>query len=361
MHSAHQKKGRMIPLLDENVQKIIRSASLEIEERRTLPEDVLQIAYDEKLFKLFLPENLGGRALSLPEAAEVFEESARLDGSFGWLVTIGSGGNMFLENMTGSQAEELFKPEDAVIAGSGYATGRAHAEGDGYRVTGEWRYCSGAPYASMFTANTIIWRDGEETDEMRACIFMPDQVEIIPEWNAFGLKGTGSHTIRVTDAFVPYDRTFSVADKQNSIGLPVHSFPFVQFSQVSFAAVCLGIAGRFMEEAHHLAETAKERWTAEKIAVTMRLLKEQQHRFNEAEQLFHTAVSRRWEMHLEGTLDDHELDQLSAVCIESTDIATDCAVQLFRRLGMQAVLETSPVNRAFRDLWTAGQHGFLQQ
>lgn len=347
-------------MLDKNVTKIIRSASLDIEQLRTLPDDVLQIAYDEKLFKLFLPESLGGHGLSLPEAAHVFEAAAAADGSFGWLVTIGSGGNMFLENMSGQQAEERFTPEDAVIAGSGHATGEAHEEDGGYRVSGEWRYCSGSSYASMFTANTMIWRDGTETDEMRACIFLPDQVEIIEDWNAFGLRGTASHTIRVNDAFIPRERTFSITDKQNALGLPVHSFPFVQFSQVSFAAVCLGIASRFLEESQLLAERSKPYWSSEKVAVTMRLLKDQQHRFNEAKQLFHTAVSRRWDMHLDGKLDEHELEQLSAVCIESADIATDCAVQLFRPLGMQAVVETSSVNRAFRDLWTAGQHGFLQ-
>ncbi|WP_432354514.1 acyl-CoA dehydrogenase family protein [Sporosarcina sp. A2] len=346
-------------MLSEDLSKIIRSASFDIEQSGTLPEDLLQVAYEEKLFKLFLPEELGGRALTLPEAALVFEDTSREDGSFGWLTTIGSGGNLFLENMTASQAQELYSPVNSVIAGSGYATGEAHVEQDGYRVSGKWRYCSGAPYASMVTANTIVWRDGRETDEMRACIFMPDQVEVIKDWNAFGLKATGSHTIVVNDAFVPMDKTFSVVKKQNSLGLAVHSFPFVQFSQVSFTAVCLGLGSRFLEEAHKLAEQSKPHWEAERIAMTMRLLDERQHRFNEAAQLFHAAVERRWEMHLRDALNDQELDQLSAVCMETVDIATDCAVQLFRRLGMQAVLETSPVNRVFRDLWTAGQHGFL--
>lgn len=346
-------------MLSEDLSKLIRSASTDIEQSGTLPDDLLQVAYEEKLFKLFLPKELGGCALSLPEAVQVFQDTSFEDGSFGWLTTIGSGGNLFLENMSETQAKELYAPQNAVIAGSGYATGQAHAEQDGYRVTGEWRYCSGAPYASMFTANTIIWRDGQETDEMRACIFMPDQVEIVEDWNAIGLKGTGSHTIRVKDAFVSHERTFSVVETQNSLGLPVHSFPFVQFSQASFAAVCLGLGARFLEEAHTLVELAKSRWNAEKISGTVRLLDEQQKRFNDAEHLFHTAVARRWDMHVNGKLDDHELEQLSAVCMESSDIATDCAVQLFRRLGMQAVLETTSVNRAFRDLWTAGQHGFL--
>lgn len=345
-------------MLSKDLSKIILSASTKIEQTGTLPDALLRVAYEEQLFKLFLPKELGGRALSLPDAAHVFKDASFNDGSFGWLTTIGSGGNLFLENMTETQAKELYLPANAVIAGSGYATGQAHAEKNGYRVSGEWRYCSGAPYASMFTANTIIWRDGEETDEMRACIFMPEQVEIVEDWHAIGLKGTGSHTIRVKDAFIPHDRTFSVVETQNTLGLPVHSFPFVQFSQVSFATVCLGLGARFLEEAHKLADQAKSRWDAEKIARTARMLEEQQKRFDLAEQLFHKTVESRWDMHLNGSLDEHELDQLSAVCMESSDIATNCAVQLFRRLGMQAVLESSPVNRAFRDLWTAGQHGF---
>lgn len=351
---------RMIHLLEENVLKIIHSVSIEIEETRTLPKDLLQVAYEERLFKLFIPEVLGGLSLSLPEAAQVFQETSKADGSFGWLTTIGSGGNMFLENMTESQAKELYSPPDAVIAGSGHPTGEAHSENDGYRVTGEWRYCSGAPYATMFTANTIIHRDGKATEEMRACIFMPDQVEIIEDWDAFGLKGTGSHTIRVTNAFVPENRTFSVMEKQNTLGSSVHSLPFVQFSQVSFAAVCLGISSRFLEEAHSFAKKVKARWSSDKMDSFNHLLNEQQNRFDTVEQSFHKTVEQFWKLHLEDNLSEHELENLSTICLQSADVATDCAVHLFRPMGMEAVMESSPINRAFRDLWTAGQHGFLQ-
>lgn len=344
-----------------DLSEITRRASLEIEQSGTLPDELLQVAYEEKVFKLFLPKKLGGRELSLPDATHVFKEASFNDGSFGWLTTIGSGGNLFLQNMTEEQAEKLYSPANAVIAGSGYATGEAHEEEMGYRVSGKWRYCSGAPYASMFTANTIIWHEGKETDEMRACIFMPDQVEIVEDWNAMGLKGTGSHTIIVKDAFIPHDRTFSVSELQNTLGLPVHAFPFIQFSQVSFAAVCLGLGARFLEEAEQLAEQAVTRQAGEKNAETVLLVREQQKRFHNVEQRFHRTVEHTWKKHMENSLDEHELQQLSDVCIESSDSATDCAVQIFRRLGMQAVLETSSVNRAFRDLWTAGQHGFLNR
>ena len=338
-----------------------RDAASEIEQSGTLPTDLLELAYEEGLFKLFLPTSLGGRALSLPEAARVFQEMSTADGSFGWLTTIGSGGNLFLENMSETQAKELFTPAHAVIAGSGHASGDAVVERTGYRVSGEWHYCSGAPHASMFTANTKVWRDGCETDEVRACIFMPDQVDIIQDWDAFGLKGTGSHTIRVKEAFVPFDYTFSVTETQNTLGLPVHSFPFVQFSQVSFAAVCLGLGARFLEEAHLFAEDVKSRWSQQKMDRFMKELHEQQTRFDTVEQSFHETVERFWHMHLEDNLDEQKLETISSVCIECNDVATEATVRLFRLVGMQAVMESSPLNRAFRDLWTAGQHGFLQK
>ena len=347
-------------LLNEEVLQIIHSASNEIEQTRTLPKDVLQVAYEEQVFKLFLPESLGGLGLSLPEAALAFQETATADGSFGWLTTIGSGGNMFLENMTENQAKELFSPTDAVIAGSGYATGVAQAVDGGYQVTGEWRYCSGAPYATMFTANTIIHRNGEASEEMRACIFMPEQVEIIEDWDAFGLQGTGSHTIRVRDVFVPENRTFSVMEKQNSLGSPVHSLPFVQFSQVSFASVCLGIGARFLEETTQFAKNMKTRWNTEKMDAFMQELTAQQANFDTIEQRFHETVETFWSLHLDGDVSDQKLLEVSAVCIESANVATETSVRLFRQLGMHGVMKSSPINRAFRDLWTAGQHGFLQ-
>jgi hypothetical protein len=44
----------------------------------------------------------------------------------------------------------------AVIAGSGAATGRAEVVPGGYRVSGRWRFVSGAQYATTSTANCLV-------------------------------------------------------------------------------------------------------------------------------------------------------------------------------------------------------------
>ena len=42
---------------------------------------------------------------------------------------------------------------------------------------------------------------------MRFAVFPPDQVVIEDTWNVSGLRGTGSHHVRVRGGFVPAART----------------------------------------------------------------------------------------------------------------------------------------------------------
>lgn len=63
---------------------------------------------------------------------------------------------VFVPSFSPAVAERIYAPVDAVIAGSGYATGKARNVPGGYRVTGQWKYASGAQYARVFTANAVL-------------------------------------------------------------------------------------------------------------------------------------------------------------------------------------------------------------
>ena len=83
-------------LLKPEEQQLIRKLLLEENPHRVLPEPVLQIIYKHKLFKLFIPEKLGGLEKTIPEAFKILEEVSAIDGDLGWAVQIGSGGGYFL-------------------------------------------------------------------------------------------------------------------------------------------------------------------------------------------------------------------------------------------------------------------------
>ncbi|MEK0312441.1 acyl-CoA dehydrogenase [Cohnella sp. 56] len=375
----------------------VQAASLSIEREGRLPSDIVEMIYEERLFKLFVPDALGGRMTALPEAARIFEQAAYIDGSFGWLVTIGSGGGFFAATLPEPTAEALFSDRRAVIAGSGHPTGTATAVPGGYRVSGSWQYCSGAGHASFFTANCRVERDGAAVDdgekgltdsavraavgdgeqqdirgdapeveskppEIRSFAFLPDQVEIVQDWAAMGLKATESHTIRVTDAFVPEERTFDIATPPR-YGDPVYRYPFLPFAQVSFAAVAVGLGRRFLDEARRLADAKRVAWdrayagryarVADQIAARRREL-------DEVVDVFYRETEESWTAFVERqALSDDAVASVGAACRAASRTATACAHALLPMLGMTGLMEHEPVNRAWRDLHTAAQHGLL--
>ncbi|CAI6070031.1 acyl-CoA dehydrogenase [Cohnella sp. JJ-181] len=381
------KKG-----ISEALLASVRETAASTERAGRLGPDLLEAIYEERLFKLFVPDELGGRMTALPEAARLFEQAAYADGSFGWLVTIGSGGGFFAATLPEATAA-LFADRRAVIAGSGHPTGVARAvPGGGYRVSGSWKYCSGSGYASFYTANCVVEREGlsgmaggdersgqaaidaarpggGEKDfdagtltEIRSFAFLPEQVEIVRDWSAMGLKATESHTIRVTDAFVPDERTFDILTVPRYDD-PIYRYPFIPFAQVSFAAVVLGLGRRFLDEAAALAGARRGEWQrayAGRYERVSGVIGERQSGVAAAADRFYGEAESSWETFAGGgELSGEDISRVGEACREGARSAIAAAHVVWPLLGMTALMEHEPVNRAWRDLHTAAQHGVL--
>jgi indole-3-acetate monooxygenase len=336
--------------------RTIRSYEKEMDQEGTFPDELLQIIYDSRLFKLFVPENLGGRMVSLPESVRIFEEASAINGSFGWLVTIGSGGGFFAGNMKEEVLADVFQARKAVIAGSGAPTGNAEKCDGGYRVTGEWAYCSGAEFAATFTANALISGAGAEP-ELRAFAFTPEQAEVIKDWNAFGLKATGSHTIKVNGVFVPEERSFSVMESNGLVEAPVFTYPFEPFAQASFTAVVLGLGRRLMEESQSYMKLLREE--SPKKPVLDGVLEEQKTRLELLNRTFYNTIEGNWDLHVRGESAGDQYNEVGTVCAQIVQGVREAAFTLYPYLGMYASAQDTPFNRVWRDLLTASQHALV--
>lgn len=337
--------------LDKN---LIRKYREEMDQEGKLSQALIDHFFDCNLFKLFVDQRLNGEMLSLPAALKVFREAAAADGNVGWIAAIGAGGGMFSPAMPEQTAKELYSPSHSVVAGSGFPGGIAKRVPGGYQISGEWKYCSGSLYASMFTANCVI----EGTDTIRSMVLMPDQVEVIRDWHAFGLRATGSHSMKIVEAFIPEERTFSIFEHQNHFIGDVHSFPFVPFSVASFTAVCLGIADHFFEEARQLIET---RWShPDEQQAMYEKLGGYEKSFSEVAHSFEQWTDEIWEQHLNGDpLDEQEIESFIQTARTAVATTRDSVNKAIRLYGMDAVTFTSPLNQIWRDLMTASQHTFL--
>lgn len=341
-------------MFDDTAINQIRGYAKEMDQTRSVPEELLDWMYEERLFKLFVPEELGGRMLDLPAALRVFEKMSEVEGNLGWLTAIGSGGGMFVPYIQKQYADALFYDKKAVIAGSGYPQGSAQKVEGGFIVTGEWKYCSGAEFASFFTANSI-----KDDGEVTSFIFMPDQVDVIHDWRAFGLRSTGSHTIRVEGAYVPGDRTFNLMHKENDFDSHVHSFPFIPFSQATFTSVCLGIASHFHHEAIEIV-VGRLNDGVDAFKHVLAVAKEKDDELKRDMDHFYAEAEALWVDHIAGKqLTEEQEEHFSRTCKQIVDKAINRAGLLIRRLGMEAIMEDAEINKIWRDLYTAGQHTFV--
>jgi alkylation response protein AidB-like acyl-CoA dehydrogenase len=348
----------------EEIIRNIRLQARQIEMAGHLPADILAYIYEHKLFKLFLPASLNGREMPLKEALEIFEEAAEIDGSFGWLLTIGSGGNYFSAYLNQQVSRELFKNEKAVVAGSGGVTGIAEPVAGGYKVNGQWQYCSGAFHSTIFTANCRIPATGTEPESMRSFVFLPEQISIIEDWRAFGMKGTGSHSMKIENAFVPAERTFNL--NQPALQFPeylLYRFPFFQFAETSFAAVALGVTNHILEEAFGILEQNRQRRNddpSERYLFIRQKFETAQQDYLQFRADFYEAVNQAWQELTETkTLSETTKKSVEKTSKKVARICIQTVQEMLPYLGMAAVTETTLINQLFRDLHTVCQHTVL--
>ena len=350
-------------LLDQQTVERIRELSAHMDKERSFSPGALNIIIEHGWFKLFVPKELGGSMTSLPDALKIFEYASWVDGNFGWLVTIGAGGGYFASYLNPQTAKEIFAPSDALIAGSGAPNGTAMRTNGGYFVNGKWKFCSGANFATAFTVNCVLQGSDPERPEIRAFALSPNQVKIIRDWTAFGLKATESHSIEVENQFVPDERTFSLFERLAFVEEPLYDYPFILFAQASFAAVSMGICRHLLDEAKTLADRQKNAWNLGKTGryeFVLDHIMEAESELHASINLFYQTIDRSWEQHLQRkAFEQEDIQNIGMICKQTARTALKYGQNIFPYLGINAVFEHEPVNRIWRDLQTVCQHTLL--
>lgn len=315
----------------------------------------LQLIHEHRLFKCFLPEHLGGLAMNLSETLDIIEQCAYLNGSLGWLIQIGNGGNYFVTNLEKSVADQLFTPADAVIAGSGTPTGTARRVSGGYMFTGQWRFCSGADYATLFTATCKI----EGSEEVISGIVPRSDVTIIPDWDTSGMQQTSTHSISLNEQFVPNGHIFKTLERRSYFDLPILDLPFVIYAQAFFIHVIYGLIRRILDETERMFESKKHFWHAHKPVkfTKVRLAIENgRNRLSTCRNEVNVLIAELEKSQLEN-IAFHEDVKVSIIkqSLELKQYAHDT----FSLLGMDALYRNHPLNTAYMDLITICQHSLL--
>ncbi|MGV3763753.1 acyl-CoA dehydrogenase [Parapedobacter sp.] len=334
----------------------LRQFSALAENEGSLTADQLAIIYDFRWFKLFVPNSLGGLEWSVPEGVRLEEELARIDGSLGWTVTLCAGANLFVGYMDRSVTGSVFADPKVCLGGSGQATGKAVIDGDRYRVSGRWRYATGAPHLTHFTANCTLEQDGRKfldsngNPVIHSFFFPKADVRIISDWNAFGLKATASHSFEVDNLTVDRSQAFLITPDAATWHHPIYRYPFLPFAEATLAVNTLGMARHFLECAAELD-----------VAGLRKSVQAAESQLKEARESFYRVLDYSWnELLRVGECTAETFEPVSRWSRELVKVSRKQVVALFPHVGMAGADASSEINRVWRDIFTASQHSLLR-
>ena len=340
----------------------IRNSAAEAEHLGKLNDEQLAIAYNQKWFRLLVPEVYGGKQITLPELVRLQEAISWTDGSTGWVVTLCSGAGWFGGFIDPEAAKEIFNNDYVCLAGSGAVSGTAEIIAKGYMLNGTWNYASGAHHATHFTANCTIKRNGETVlDDDGLPLMLPfvidkKDVSLLPTWKYMGMVATGSHSFKLENVQVPANRCFHIDARYAQIEEKQYQYPFMQLAEATLAVNLSGMAVHFVDLCRDIFE---EKQHQPKLSLTQKdllwkILDEQTQRLNLARTGLFTAVDASW---IETTAEC--LKQVSHTSRVLAKLAREAVDTLYPYCGLKAAAPDTEINRVWRDLHTAGQHSLL--
>ncbi|MFN0316507.1 MAG: acyl-CoA dehydrogenase family protein [Burkholderiales bacterium] len=341
----------------------------EIERLRRLPPAWLDKLHEARLFRMLLPRSVGGLETDPMTFMQVIESIAQGDGSTAWCLSQGGGCAMAAAYLDPPVAAKIFGDPRAVLAwGPGPKAKVREVEG-GYRVTGVWAFASGARHATWLGAHGPIWRsDGtpvidEDGVQAERTMLVPASEPVLTDiWDTVGLRGTASDQFSLDDHYVRADHSMTRNfERECREPGPVYRLAALQFYEMGFASVGMGIARASLGVFMDLARTKVQRG----LKIPLRDNAAVQTNFAQAEAglrsaraFLHQTVADTWKHVCQPgaklTVEQRILIRMASThAIHQAREAVDFA---YNTIGTSAVFASHPLERRFRDMHTVTQH-----
>ncbi len=264
---------------------------------------------------------------------------------------------------------EKYSPGQKVcFGGSGAVTGTASITNNGFLVNGCWKYATGAPHLTHFTANCVIEKDGKPVLNnlnqplVQSFFFKKNEVSIIKDWNTPGLKATAGHSFAIKKLEIPKERTFVIDTSKATHPHPVFQYPFLQFAELTIAVNTLGMARHFLSEAASIITQRKKhkKITVSQFNYAFEQLVEAKRKTNKLRNDFYSVARASWKELLTGSMVENKtLRHISKVSLQLVKECRRQVAAIYPYCGLSAVDNNSEITRIFRDIFTASQHPLL--
>ena len=355
----------MSEALLNNAQRLSKSfaqRSAEFEQARCLPADVSDAMAKAGIYRMFVPQSLGGSETSPLVSSQVFETLAQGDAACGWVAFIAATSGSSLARIETSTAKQMFASPQTMLAGVFAPNGKAVKSGEDYILNGQWQWGSGTQNADWVLAGSMVIDPEQPADakpRAHMCLVPKDAIEFLDTWHSTGLRGTGSTDFKLTDHRVPSAHIVGL-EVRKMPDTPLFQFPNFTLLALGIGAVSMGIARAALNEFVGLAQQKKRISSSSTIAErshTQMQIATAEAKLRSARAFYYDSVEQAWERALAG--DTVDVDQRRNLRLATTHAVmasaevVDCAYNL---AGGVSVYQSSNLQRHFRDIHVATQH-----
>ncbi|WP_438467147.1 p-hydroxyphenylacetate 3-hydroxylase oxygenase component [Marinomonas sp. PE14-40] len=360
------------PLLDDlkGILPLIAKNACDAEDLRRVPDENIRLLKSVGLHKAFLPKVYGGFEVSLPEFTECISALAGACCSTAWAFSLLCTHNHQMAMFSKQLQEDVWRDDpDATACSSIAPFGKTQETEGGIIFNGDMRWSSGCDHAEWAIVGFLRDNKAGAKDYCFAVIPACDY-QIDDDWHAMAMKGSGTKTLQIKNAFVPEHRIEKAKDmmegRSSGFNLypesEIYFAPYRPYFASGFAAMSLGVAERMVEVFRDVTKTRVRAYTGAKVgAATPALMRlaESHHQVSAAKAFMQATWQEHKQHALEHkypsteTLTHWRTNQAYAVkmCIQAVD-------RLFEAIGGNNWFEDKEAQRLFRDCHMTGAHAY---
>ena len=353
--TAPSSSANEIDTVARQIAATAREMSTQIDDDRRLPEELVALLGESGLLRAGAPAEVRGLELPPGVALRCAEAVARGNASAGWCVSIAITSSLLVAYLPASSRDALFGDGRGVAAGVWAPRGTARTVDGGVVVSGRWSFCSGITHADMMFAGCLV-----DDQRVPSVVALPkDDLQVLDTWHTLGLRGTGSHDTVADQVFVPADRVFSLFDGP-VLDRPLYRFPVFGFFALSIAAAALGNARAAIDDLVELACAKKGLGSTRTLAErpsTQAAVATAESALSAARALYYQAIETAWQASQDGgSVSVETRNRLRLAATHAVRTSADVVRDMYDLAGGSAIYDSSPLQRRFRDAYTATAH-----
>ncbi|HVH17889.1 MAG TPA: acyl-CoA dehydrogenase family protein [Myxococcota bacterium] len=359
--------------LAKSLRPILEAQADATDDDLTLSKPCIDAFTRTNLFHVMVPEELGGYEADTDTCIDVFEELAHQDGSIGWTHMANASATAYCAFLDPQAAREMVGGQPgSVFAGQFAPRGKATRAPGGFRVGGSYSFGSGSAHASHLGGGGFVLGDNNAPEMLPIgfpaylCWFArKDSTLMQGGWDVMGLRGTGSFDYTIPEQVIEAGRTFFLFDPQVRTGGALFRMGATALAGLGHADWGLGVAQRALDEIEKLATGGRARMMGGAIrdqVVFQRGLGEKAMALRSVRLLVHEVFGGIVARLAKGEPMSKPMnDDVMGSVAYMTQVAQDVTLFAYQWAGSHGLRNPSLVQRCFRDMFTGGQHIYVDR